>query len=60
MKPLLTIFGLPVLSSPSISNGKVYLGAGNTLFSNSPRAAYFRKKLTGELLVFGFPAEGDK
>ena len=43
----------PVLCGPSISRGRVYVGSGNTAFSNSPEEAYFPKKFTGELLVFG-------
>ena len=45
----------PVLCGPSVSRGQVYVGTGNTQFSNTPGEAYFPKKYTGELLVFGLP-----
>jgi len=45
----------PVLCGPSVSRGQVYVGTGNTQFSNTPGEAYFPKKFTGELLVFGLP-----
>jgi len=41
----------PVLSSPSISHGKVYVGTGNTLFGST----FYPTSQTGELLVFGLP-----
>ncbi|MBX3423136.1 MAG: PQQ-binding-like beta-propeller repeat protein [Pirellulaceae bacterium] len=41
----------PVLSSPAISNGKVYVGTGNTLFGMMS----FPTSKTGQLLVFGLP-----
>jgi hypothetical protein len=33
---------------------------GNTQFSNSPTEAFFPKKYTGELLVFGLSSENDE
>lgn len=45
----------PVLCGPSVSRGQVYVGTGNTQFSNTPGEAYFPKKYTGELLVFALP-----
>lgn len=51
---LLKDFSLgPVLCGPSVSRGQVYVGTGNTQFTNSPSEAFFPKKYTGELLVFG-------
>jgi len=43
----------PVLCGPSVSRGHVYVGTGNTQFNDKPEEAYFPKKYTGELLVFG-------
>ena len=45
----------PVLCGPSVSRGHVYVGTGNTQFNDSPTEAFFPKKYTGELLVFGLP-----
>ncbi len=47
----------PVLCGPSVSRGRVYVGTGNTQFSNTPGEAYFPKKFTGELIVFGLPGQ---
>ena len=44
----------PVLSSPAISHGKVYVGTGNTLFGS----AFFPNTKTGQLLVFGLSETG--
>lgn len=41
----------PVLSSPSISHGKVYVGAGNSLFES----VFMPNSKHGQLLVFGLP-----
>ena len=41
-------------ATPSISNGHVYVGTGNTLFGS----AFYPTKFTGELLVFGLPSDG--
>lgn len=43
----------PVLSSPAISHGKLYVGTGNTLFG----LMSFPTSRTGRLLVFGLPAD---
>jgi outer membrane protein assembly factor BamB len=43
----------PVLSSPSISNGQVYVGTGNTLFGST----FYPTSKTGALLVYGLPDE---
>ena len=43
----------PVLSGPSVSRGRVYVGTGNTQFANIPAEAFFPKQFTGKLLVFG-------
>ncbi len=49
-------FGLgPVLCGPSVSRGRVYVGTGNTQFNDTPSEAFFPKRYTGELLVFGLP-----
>ena len=45
----------PVLSSPSISKGKVYVGTGNTLFGST----FYPSRFTGELLVFGLKNEDE-
>lgn len=44
----------PVLSSPSISHGKVYVGTGNSLFGS----VFMPNSKTGQLLVFGLPEVG--
>ncbi|MCA9074536.1 MAG: PQQ-binding-like beta-propeller repeat protein [Planctomycetaceae bacterium] len=49
----------PVWSGPSVSRGRVYVGTGNTLFSESPHESFFPKKNTGELHVFGLPLDGN-
>jgi polyvinyl alcohol dehydrogenase (cytochrome) len=47
----------PVWSGPSVSNGRVYVGTGNTLFTPMDYEAYFPKKNTGVLYSFGLPGE---
>lgn len=48
----------PVLCGPSVSRGQVYVGTGNTQFNDNPTEAFFPKRYTGELLVFGLPDDG--
>jgi glucose dehydrogenase len=46
----------PVWCGPSVSRGRVYVGAGNLLFApQDPREGYFPKGLTGILYSFGLP-----
>lgn len=45
----------PVLSSPSISHGKVYVGTGNSLFGS----VFMPNTTTGQLLVFGLPGDSE-
>jgi len=45
----------PVFAGPSVSRGRVYIGTGNTQFSQSPREAYFPKSTAGILYSFGLP-----
>jgi len=47
----------PVLCGPSISRGQIYVGTGNTQFTDTPSEAFFPKKYTGELKVFGLKTE---
>ena len=49
----------PVWSGPSVSRGRVYVGTGNTLFSQSDAEAYFPKKYTGVLYSFGLPGDDE-
>ncbi len=42
----------PVLCGPSVSRGHVYVGTGNTQFSNTPQEAYFPKKFTGSVRAY--------
>ncbi len=45
----------PVWCGPSVSRGRVYVGAGNTLFSPGDYEAFFPKQYTGVLRSFGLP-----
>jgi outer membrane protein assembly factor BamB len=47
----------PVWSGPSVSNGRVYVGTGNTLFVPMDYEAFFPKQNTGVLYSFGLPGE---
>ena len=49
----------PVLAGPSVSRGRVYIGTGNTHFTNLPAEAYFPKRPTGFLYSFGLPGEDE-
>jgi outer membrane protein assembly factor BamB len=49
----------PVLAGPSVSRGRVYIGTGNTHFTNLPAEAYFPKRPTGFLYSFGLPDEDE-
>ncbi len=49
----------PVLAGPSVSRGRVYIGTGNTQFSEHPSEAYFPKSTTGILYSFGLPGEDE-
>jgi len=42
-------------ATPSVVNGYVYFGTGNTQFSNSRREADFPKSTAGILYSFGLP-----
>ena len=43
----------PVFAGPSLSRGRVYVGGGNTLFSDNKFESYFPKKYTGSVTCFG-------
>jgi outer membrane protein assembly factor BamB len=46
----------PVWCGPSVSRGRVYVGAGNILFAPfEAREAYFPKQLYGRVYSFGLP-----
>jgi glucose dehydrogenase len=45
----------PVLSGPSVSRGRVFVGTGNTKFIDRDIEAYFPKSTTGVLYSFGLP-----
>lgn len=45
----------PVFAGPSVSQGRVYVGSGNTLFNPAPNEDYYPKRYTGTLYVFGLP-----
>jgi outer membrane protein assembly factor BamB len=45
----------PVWSGPSVSNGCVYVGTGNTLFNDASYESFFPKQRTGVLYCFGLP-----
>jgi polyvinyl alcohol dehydrogenase (cytochrome) len=49
----------PVWSGPSVSRGRVYVGTGNTLFTNSDYEAFLPKEYTGTLYSFGLPGEDE-
>lgn len=49
----------PVWCGPSVSRGRVYVGAGNTLFSPADYEAFFPKQYTGILRSFGLPEEDE-
>ena len=46
----------PVFCGPSLSQGRVYVGGGNTLWSESEYECYFPKQYTGSLRCFGLPS----
>ncbi len=45
----------PVFCGPSLSQGRVYVGGGNTLWNESEYECYFPKQYTGSLRCFGLP-----
>lgn len=47
----------PVLSGPSVSRGRVFVGTGNTKFIDRDLEAYFPKSDTGTLYSFGLPGK---
>jgi polyvinyl alcohol dehydrogenase (cytochrome) len=47
----------PVWSGPSVSRGHIYVGTGNTLFSDADYEAFLPKRYTGVLYCFGLSAE---
>jgi polyvinyl alcohol dehydrogenase (cytochrome) len=49
----------PVWSGPSVSRGRVYVGTGNTLFSQDSNEVFFPKKYSGELYSFGVPGDDE-
>jgi outer membrane protein assembly factor BamB len=49
----------PVLSGPSVSRGRVYVGTGNTQFTPADSEAFFPKRYTGTLHCFGLPGEDE-
>ena len=51
------IFLGPVLSGPSVSRGRVFVGTGNTKFIDRDLEAYFPKSDTGTLYSFGLPGK---
>jgi hypothetical protein len=44
-----------VFAGPSLSRGRVYIGAGNTLFTPRDFECFFPKKYTGCVRCFGLP-----
>lgn len=51
-------FEEPVWSGPTVSRGRVYVGAGNLLFSpGDPKEAYFPKSATGAVYCLGLPED---
>ena len=52
----------PVWSGPSVSRGRVYVGAGNILFKSAPIGGgdtYFPKGFTGAVYAFGLEKSAD-
>ncbi len=49
----------PVLSGPSVSRGRVFVGTGNTKFIDQDIEAYFPKSNTGVLYSFGLPVQDE-
>jgi hypothetical protein len=49
----------PVWAGPSVSRGRVYVGSGNTLFSDEDYEAYLPKQKTGVLRSFGLPGDDE-
>jgi outer membrane protein assembly factor BamB len=49
----------PVWSGPSVSRGRVYVGTGNTLFSDADNEAFLPKRRRGVLYSFGLPGEDE-
>lgn len=49
----------PVWAGPSVSRGRVYIGTGNTLFTQLDAECYFPKQRTGVLFSFGLPGEDE-
>jgi len=47
----------PVMSGPSVSRGRVYVGTGNTQFTPADSEAFFPKRYAGTLFCFGLPDE---
>jgi outer membrane protein assembly factor BamB len=45
----------PVFAGPSLSRGRVYVGAGNMLFTPNEFECSFPKKYTGSVQCFGLP-----
>ena len=58
-KSLKEIYLGPVLAGPSVSRGRVYIGTGNTHFTNSPKEAYFPKNPHGTIYSFGLPVQDE-
>ena len=58
-KSLKEIYLGPVLAGPSVSRGRVYIGTGNTHFTNSPKEAYFPKNPHGTIYSFGLPFQDE-
>lgn len=48
-----------VLADPSVSPGRVYIGTGNTQFSERPSETNFPKSKVGTLYSFGLPGEDE-
>ncbi len=49
----------PVWAGPSLSRGRVYVGGGNTLFSDSESECFFPKQYTGSVRCFGLPGKDE-
>jgi hypothetical protein len=45
----------PVWCGPIVSRGRVYVGTGNQLFSDTPEEVYFPKSPHGSVRSFGLP-----
>ncbi len=49
----------PVWCGPSVSRGRVYVGAGNMLITPGANEEFFPKKFTGALYSFGLSGDDE-